>query len=74
MTAVPLPPPEFAGMMTTAEVAKLLNVNKRHIYRLVQEERVPHYKWGRLLRFHPVEIAAWLEEFRRSPGGDQQWG
>ncbi len=74
MTTVPIPPQEFPGMMSTAEVARFLGVTKRHVYRLVQEGRVPHYKWGRLLRFHPGEIAAWLEEFRRSPGGEQQWG
>ncbi|HEV2808915.1 MAG TPA: helix-turn-helix domain-containing protein [Acidimicrobiales bacterium] len=74
MTTVPIPPQEFPGMMSTAEVARFLGVTKRHVYRLVQEGRVPHYKWGRLLRFHPGEIAAWLDEFRRSPGGEQQWG
>ena len=72
MTAVPMPPSEFSGLMTTAEMAQLLAVNKRHIYRLVQEGRIPHYKWGRLLRFDRVEIAAWLEEFRHSPGGEQR--
>lgn len=74
MTAVPIPPPEFSGPLTTAEVAGLLGVAKRHIYRLVSEDRIPYLKWGRLLRFDPVEIAAWLEGFRRSPVGGQPWG
>ncbi len=73
MTAVPIPQPEFSRLLTTAEVAKLLGVAKRHIYRLVSEDRIPYLKWGRLLRFDPVEITAWLEGFRRSPGGEPPW-
>ncbi len=34
MTAVPIPQPEFSGLLTTTEVANLLGVAKRHIYRL----------------------------------------
>ncbi len=70
MTAVPIPQPEFSGLLTTAEAAKLLGVGKRHIYRLVSKERIPYLKWGRFLRFDPVEIAAWLEGFRRSSRGE----
>ncbi len=73
MTAVPIPQPEYSGLLTSSEVAGLLGVAKRHIYRLVSEDRIPYLKWGRLLRFDPVEIAAWLEGFRRSPGGDHAW-
>jgi excisionase family DNA binding protein len=73
MAALPVPPPEFSGLLSTAEVANVLGVAKRHIYRLVSEDRIPYLKWGRLLRFDPAEIAAWLEGFRRSAGGKQPW-
>ena len=48
-------------------VALRLNVSERHIRRLVQERRIPFIKWGRLLRFDPAEIDAWLDEKRRQP-------
>ena len=73
MTTVPVPPSEFPGMMSTAEVARFLGVTKRHVYRLVQEGQLPHYKWNRLLRFDRVEMAAWREQFRRPARGEQRW-
>lgn len=46
-------------------VAERLGVNERHVRRLVAERRIPFLKWGRLLRFDPLEIEAWLDEMRR---------
>jgi excisionase family DNA binding protein len=46
-------------------VAKRLNVNQRHVRRLVAERRIPYLKWGHLLRFDPAEIEAWLDRARR---------
>jgi excisionase family DNA binding protein len=54
-------------------VARFLGVTKRHVYRLVQEGQLPHYKWNRLLRFDRVEMAAWREQFRRPARGEQRW-
>ena len=45
-------------------VADRLGVNHRHIRRLVAEDRIPYIKWGRLLRFDPAEIEAWLDQAR----------
>jgi len=49
-------------------VAERLNVNQRHVRRLVAERRIPFLKWGHLLRFDPAEIEAWLDGYRRRPG------
>ncbi len=46
-------------------VAARLNVNQRHVRRLVAERRIPYLKWGHLLRFDPAEIEAWLDRARR---------
>lgn len=46
-------------------VAERLNVNQRHVRRLVAERRIPYLKWGHLLRFDPAEIEAWLDRARR---------
>jgi excisionase family DNA binding protein len=46
------------------EVARRLEVNQRHVRRLVAERRIPFVKWGHLLRFDPVSIDAWVDEHR----------
>lgn len=46
-------------------VAERLGVNQRHVRRLVAERRIPHLKWGRLLRFDPDELDGWLDRARR---------
>lgn len=47
-------------------VAELLSTSVRHIRRLVQERRIPVVRVGRLVRFDPVDIDAWLGEHRSS--------
>ena len=49
-------------------LAHWLGVEPRHVRRLVAERRIPFIKWGHLLRFDPVEIRAWIDEYRRRPG------
>lgn len=48
-------------------VALRLGVRVRYVRRLVAERRIPYLKLGRLLRFDPDEIDAWLNEARRPP-------
>ncbi|HEY4411233.1 MAG TPA: helix-turn-helix domain-containing protein [Acidimicrobiia bacterium] len=54
-------------LITLKQVAEMLNVNERHVRRLVFERRIPYFKWGHLLRFDPVELEQWLEQARISP-------
>jgi excisionase family DNA binding protein len=56
-------PPAYT-LLTVDDVAEHLGVNVRHVRRLVQERRLPYVKWGRLLRFDPVDIAAFVDEHR----------
>lgn len=61
---------ERATLPTLIDIVTLadhLGVEVRHVRRLVAERRIPFIKWGHLLRFDPVEIAAWLEDKRRQP-------
>jgi excisionase family DNA binding protein len=51
-------------LIDLAAVAQRLGVNHRHIRRLVAERRIPFIKWGRLLRFDPTEIEAWIDQAR----------
>ena len=51
-------------LLSIGEVAEWLGVGIRHIRRLVDDRRIPFIKWGRLLRFDPDEIEAWLAHHR----------
>lgn len=54
-------------LLTIAQVAHRLNVEVRHIRRLVHERRIPYIKWGHLLRFDPDELQEWIDEYRQQP-------
>lgn len=54
-------------LLTINQLADRLGSTPRHGCRLVAERRVPYLKVGRLVRFDPAEISAWLDE-RRMPG------
>lgn len=56
--------PEVAipALLVVSDVAAILNVRTQYVYRLVAQHRIPHLKVGRLLRFYPGEIAAWIAQ------------
>jgi excisionase family DNA binding protein len=57
-----------ASLPTLLDIAGLANhlgVTPRHVRRLIAERRIPYLKWGRLIRFDPDEIAAWLDATRK---------
>jgi excisionase family DNA binding protein len=56
--------PPAHTLLTVDDVAEHLGVNVRHVRRLVQERRLRYVKWGRLLRFDPADIAAFVDEHR----------
>ena len=55
-------------LLDITALAQLLGVNTRHVRRLVAERRIPFIKWGHLIRFDPVEVKHWIDEYRRRPG------
>jgi excisionase family DNA binding protein len=46
--------------LTVTDVATLLNVSERQVYKLAAEHRIPCFKIGGSVRFDPVAIALWL--------------
>ena len=60
-------PPAPGRLVSISDVANQLGVDVRHVRRLVHEKRIPYIKWGHLLRFDPVEIAAWIDSHRNHP-------
>lgn len=53
--------PQLPRLLDIEGVAEVLGVTVRHVRRLVAERRIPFLKWGHYLRFHPNDIAAWIE-------------
>lgn len=54
-----------AALMDISAVAARLGVTERFIRRLVFERRIPYLKVGRLLRFDPEAVEAWLDDARQ---------
>ncbi len=46
-------------MISVKEVAKLLNVTEKKVYRLISQNSVPHYKIGEEYKFNRVELLEW---------------
>jgi len=47
------------------EVATLLQVTPQHVYKLAAQQIIPSFRVGRAVRFHPDQVANWLQ--RRMP-------
>jgi excisionase family DNA binding protein len=58
--------------LSSAELCAYLNVTPRWVRHNIDNKRVPYYKVGRLLRFDPDEIDAWLAENHVPIGGKKQ--
>lgn len=51
--------------LTIKDVSKMLQIKPATFYVWVAQGTIPHLKLGRLLRFDPDEIEAWLKNHRR---------
>jgi excisionase family DNA binding protein len=47
--------------LTAQEAADLLRVQRRSLYRLVQQQRIPYRRVGRAIRFERNELLAWTK-------------
>jgi excisionase family DNA binding protein len=50
-----------------AALAERLRIKRSTLYAWAAQGTIPHLKLGRLLRFDPDEIEAWLHDQRRNP-------
>ncbi len=59
--------------MTVRELAEVLHLSEREIYKLAASNQIPHLKIGSSVRFDAAAVLIWLEEkmilptVRRSP-------
>jgi len=54
---------EFDGFLLVKEVALLLRVSKRYVYRLIHEKNLPCHQMGKggKMRFDKTEVLNWLK-------------
>ena len=53
--------------LVVTDIAELLSISERQVYKLVAALRIPCFKIGGLIRFDPLAISAWLRQ-KMSPG------
>ena len=48
--------------LTVSDIAELLNISERLVYKLAASNRIPSFKVGGSIRFDPFEFAQWLRQ------------
>jgi excisionase family DNA binding protein len=51
----------MAALLDVPAAAERLNISVRHLRELLYRREVPYLKVGRLVRFDPADLDAWLE-------------
>ena len=60
----PATPATLETLWTVADVARFFGCTERHVINL-QANGLPHFYIGRLVRFDPAEVRAYLQQNRR---------
>lgn len=50
--------------LNAPDAAHYLGTTERHVRELVYRRQIPHFKVGRLVRFAPDDLDAWLDAHR----------
>ena len=56
--------------LVVVEVAELLYISERQVYKLVAGHRIPCFKIGASIRFDPLAISVWLRAKMSSAAGE----
>jgi excisionase family DNA binding protein len=56
--------------LLVVDVAQLLNISERQVYKLVAGHRIPCFKIGASIRFDPLAISAWLRRKMAPAAGE----
>lgn len=59
---------EVGHWVGTTAAAAYLGVVPRTLYRMIDEDRIPAYKMGRVIRLKRSDLDAYLESHRVQPG------
>ena len=55
--------------LTVKQLAELLTLSEREIYKLAASNQIPHLKIGSSIRFEPTSVLSWLESRMLTPAG-----
>jgi len=50
------------NLVDVRALSEMLSVKQGTIYKWVAEGRIPYYRLGRLVRFDPAEVMAWVRQ------------
>lgn len=53
---------EALSLLTVKQVADLLQVSADWVFDQVKEDKIPHVRMGRNIRFRPLALQQWLAE------------
>lgn len=53
---------EALSLLTVKQVADLLQVSSDWVFDQVKEDKIPHVRMGRNIRFRPLALQQWLAE------------
>lgn len=59
---------EQTRWLSTREAAGELGITTRTLYRLIDSDEIPAYKFGRVIRLKAEEVEAFIERSRITPG------
>jgi excisionase family DNA binding protein len=55
-------------LIDAQEVARLLDMSVDYVWKLCRENRIPHLRFGRNLRFRRSAVLDWFAQLERSAG------
>lgn len=54
-------------LLKANDVARMLSISLRAVYRLAEQRKIPTVKWGRGVRFRPIDVAEFVENHTIKP-------
>lgn len=56
---------QYGRAITVRELCAVLHVSKQNIYKMAEQDVIPYFKFGGVIRFDPVRVADWMDELSR---------
>ena len=60
------------GFWSIQDLSRYIGIKSSTLYALVEEQRIPHYRVGKLIRFKRSEIDEWMEGNRKECVGPEK--
>ena len=49
-------------LLDVKDVARMLSISTRAVYHLAENRKIPTVKWGKSVRFRPIDIAKFVDD------------